>query len=73
MANIARRAGCAFENLLDTGPQYWKQHTLALVIFSFALFVFGFFVLSLQPPAPLNPLGRGMLEPTRIFNTVASS
>jgi K+-transporting ATPase ATPase A chain len=61
-----------FESLLDTGPQNWKQYTIALVIFNIALFVFGFVVLSLQPLAPMNPLGRGMLEPTTIFNTVIS-
>jgi K+-transporting ATPase ATPase A chain len=61
-----------FENLLDTGPQDWKQYTLALVIFNAALFVFGFVVLSLQPLAPLNPLGRGILAPSTIFNTVIS-
>ena len=61
-----------FEDLLDTGPQNWKQYTLALVIFNVALFVFGFVVLCLQPIAPLNPLGRGILAPSTIFNTVIS-
>src|SRR5271165_4902618 len=61
-----------FEDLLDTGPQDWKQYVLAMLVFTVALFVFGFVVLSLQPIAPLNPLGRGMLEPTTIFNTVIS-
>src|ERR1700677_3182862 len=60
------------EELLDTGPQDWKQYVLALVVFSVALFVFGFVVLSLQPLAPMNPLGRGMLAPSTIFNTVIS-
>ena len=68
----APRALKWFENRLDTGPQNWKQYTLALVVFNIALFVFGFAVLSLQPIAPLNPLGRGMLEPSTIFNTVIS-
>jgi K+-transporting ATPase ATPase A chain len=68
----APRALKWFENRLDTGPQNWKQYTLALVVFNIALFVFGFVVLSLQPIAPLNPLGRGMLEPSTIFNTVIS-
>ena len=68
----APRALRWFENLLDTGPQNWKQYTLALVIFNVALFVFGFVVLCLQPVAPLNPLGRGMLAPSTIFNTVIS-
>jgi K+-transporting ATPase ATPase A chain len=61
-----------FESLVDTGPQDWKQYVLALVVFNIALFVFGFVVLSLQPIAPLNPRGLGMLEPTTIFNTVIS-
>ena len=43
-----------------------------MVIFTVALFIFGFVVLSLQPIAPLNPRGLGMLEPTTIFNTVIS-
>ena len=61
-----------FEERLDSGPQTWKQYTAALLIFNTVLFVYGFVVLSLQPIMPLNPLGRGMLEPTTIFNTVAS-
>ena len=36
------------------------------------LFTFGFIVLCLQPIAPLNPLGRGILAPSTIFNTVIS-
>ena len=61
-----------FEDLVDTGPQDWKQYTLALIVFNVTLFVFGFVVLCLQPIAPLNPRGLGMLEPTTIFNTVIS-
>src|SRR6266852_7288820 len=61
-----------FEERLDTGPQNWKQYTAALLIFNAVLFVYGFLVLALQPAMPLNPLGRGMLEPTTIFNSVAS-
>jgi potassium-transporting ATPase potassium-binding subunit len=61
-----------FEDLIDTGPQDWKQYVLAMMAFSFALFVFGFVVLSLQPIAPLNPRGLGMLEPTTIFHSVIS-
>src|ERR1700677_3527032 len=58
--------------MLDTGRQDWKQYVLALVIFSAALFVFGFVVRSPQPLAPLNPLGRGILAPWTIFHTVIS-
>ena len=61
-----------FEELVDTGPQDWKQYVLAMLAFSVGLFVFGFVVLLLQPIAPLNPRGLGMLEPTTIFNTVIS-
>jgi K+-transporting ATPase ATPase A chain len=61
-----------FEDLIDTGPQDWKQYVLAMLVFSIGLFVFGFVVLSLQPIAPLNPRGLGMLEPTTIFNSVIS-
>jgi potassium-transporting ATPase potassium-binding subunit len=61
-----------FEDLVDTGPQDWKQYTIALVVFSIALFVFGFVVLCLQPIAPLNPRGLGILAPSTIFNTVIS-
>src|SRR2546426_4053982 len=61
-----------FAERLDTGPQDWKQYTAALLIFNTVLFIYGFVVLAVQPLAPLNPLGRGMLEPTTIFNSVAS-
>src|SRR5208283_5102045 len=61
-----------FEDLVDTGPQDWKQYTLALVVFNIALFIFGFVALMLQPIAPLNPRGLGMLAPSTIFNTVIS-
>jgi K+-transporting ATPase ATPase A chain len=61
-----------FEDLIDTGPQDWKQYVLAMMAFSFALFVFGFVVLSLQPIAPLNPRGLGILAPSTIFSTVIS-
>jgi potassium-transporting ATPase potassium-binding subunit len=61
-----------FEELIDTGPQDWKQYVLAMLVFTVGLFVFGFVVLCLQPIAPLNPRGLGWLEPTTIFNTVIS-
>src|ERR1700722_18751731 len=60
------------EKSLDTGPQDWKQYTIALIVFNIALFIFGFVLLCIQPFAPLNPLGRGMLSPSTIFNTTIS-
>jgi potassium-transporting ATPase potassium-binding subunit len=61
-----------FEKRLDTGPQNWKQYTLALMVFNIVLFVYGFIILCLQPLMPLNPDGKGMLAPTTIFHTVIS-
>ena len=63
-----------FEQRLDTGPQNWKQYTVALLLFNTVMFLFGFAVLATQPwhPAFLNPDGMKMLAPTTIFNTVTS-
>ena len=61
-----------FEERLDSGQQNWKQYTIALLVFNAMLFVYGFVMLALQPLMPLNPRGLGMLEPTTIFNTIAS-
>jgi K+-transporting ATPase ATPase A chain len=61
-----------FEKRLDSGPQTWQQYTVALLVFNAVLFVYGFTVLAIQPLAPLNPRGLGMLAPTTIFNSVAS-
>src|SRR5580658_4046677 len=61
-----------FEKRLDSGPQTWKQYAAALLVFNIALFIYGFVALAVQPIAPLNPRGLGMLAPTTIFNSVAS-
>ena len=61
-----------FEKRLDSGGQTWKQYAAALIIFNVAMFIYGFIVLAVQPIAPLNPRGLGMLAPTTIFNSVAS-
>lgn len=61
-----------FERRLDGGPQTWKQYAAALLVFNAILFIYGFIVLAVQPFAPLNPRGLGMLAPTTIFNSVAS-
>jgi K+-transporting ATPase ATPase A chain len=66
------------EARFNTGPQNWKQYTVALLLFNTVMFVFGFLLLSVQPAMPLNqkdtafPDGKGMLGPTTIFNTVCS-
>ena len=61
-----------FEKRLDSGGQNWKQYAAALLIFNAAMFIYGYIVLAVQPIAPLNPRGLGMLAPTTIFNSVAS-
>ncbi len=60
------------EAKLDSGQQNWKQYVVAMLAFTAVLFTFGYIVLCLQPVAPLNPLGRGILAPSTIFNTVIS-
>jgi K+-transporting ATPase ATPase A chain len=61
-----------FETRLHTGPQNWKQYTVALLLFNTVMFLVGFAVLSLQPALPLNPDGMKMLAPTTVFNSVTS-
>ncbi len=61
-----------FEKRLDSGHQSWKQYVGSLLIFNTALFVFGFLVLALQGSMPLNPMGRPMIAPSTIFNSVIS-
>jgi len=61
-----------FESRLNTGQQNWKQYVVAMLAFTAVLFTYGYIVLCLQPIAPLNPLGRGILGPSVIFNTVIS-
>src|SRR6516225_5855588 len=66
------RLFAAIEERLDSGPQNWKQYTLALLTFNTVLFVFGFVILALQPWMPLNGQGKGMLSPTTIVHSVIS-
>jgi K+-transporting ATPase ATPase A chain len=68
----APRPLAGFEKRLDSGPQNWKQYTVALLVFNLVLFVYGYIVLMAQPWMPLNPRGLGMLAPTTIFHTVLS-
>jgi K+-transporting ATPase ATPase A chain len=52
--------------------QDWKQYTLSMLLFNAVMFAVVFGVLSLQPLLPLNPDGKGSIEPSLIFHTVAS-
>jgi K+-transporting ATPase ATPase A chain len=63
-----------FEAKLDSGQQTWQQYAISLLVFNTILFIYGFCVLWLQgwSKLPLNGLGRGMLAPSTIFNSVIS-
>jgi len=52
--------------------QDWKQYVFSMLLFNAVMFVVVYTILSLQPWLPLNPDGKGMLEPSLIFNTTAS-
>jgi potassium-transporting ATPase potassium-binding subunit len=52
--------------------QNWKQYTLSMLLFNAVMFAVVFAVLYLQPLLPFNPDGKGAIEPSLIFHTVAS-
>ena len=60
------------EERLNTGPQTWKQYVVSLLLFNTVMFIVTFVLLAVQPLAPLNPDGKGMIAPTTIFNTASS-
>lgn len=52
--------------------QGWKKYSLTLLLFNAVMFMVVFFILAFQKYLPLNPDGKGALDPGLIFNTVAS-
>ena len=52
--------------------QEWKRYLLSMMIFNVLMFAFVAIVLAMQQWLPLNPDGKGALEASLIFNTVAS-
>jgi K+-transporting ATPase ATPase A chain len=52
--------------------QNWRQYVLSMLLFNAMMFVIGYAILSLQQVLPLNPDGKGALEPSLVFNTIAS-
>lgn len=52
--------------------QNWKQYVLSMLLFNAIMFVITYAILSLQQALPLNPDGKGVLEPSLIFNIAAS-
>lgn len=60
------------ENRLDTGPQDWKQYSIAMLLWNTLAFVVGFLILQFQAYLPLNPDNKGTLSPTTVFSTLCS-
>jgi K+-transporting ATPase ATPase A chain len=52
--------------------QNWKQYMVALLVFNVVMFVVSFDFMALQQYLPLNPDGKGAVEGSLIFHTVAS-
>ena len=52
--------------------QDWKRYLISMMIFNVVMFAFVAIVLALQQWLPLNPDGKGALEASLIFHTVAS-
>lgn len=52
--------------------QDWKRYVLSMLLFNAIMFVVVYMILSLQQWLPLNPDGKGALEPSLVFNTAAS-
>ncbi|MFH0793435.1 MAG: potassium-transporting ATPase subunit KdpA [bacterium] len=63
---FADRLGGNFEE------QDWKAYCLSLLLFNGIMFLVVYSILSLQQFLPLNPDGKGGIEPSLIFNTTAS-
>lgn len=68
---LARLFGRIVGGVIDR-EQGWKGYCLSLLFFNAAMFVFVFAVMALQRYLPLNPDGKGALDPSLIFNTAAS-
>ena len=64
------------EARVNTGPQSWKQYTVALLVFNTLMFGVGYLLLALQPLFPLaynlGDNAKEWLSPTTVFNTAVS-
>lgn len=52
--------------------QDWKRYSLSLLLFNAVMFALVYSIMAAQQYLPLNPDGKGALEPSLIFNTAAS-
>ncbi|HEX9671138.1 MAG TPA: potassium-transporting ATPase subunit KdpA [Thermoanaerobaculia bacterium] len=74
----AARAGLRgrFEGLLArldaAGPPHWKRYAVSLLVFNVVTWAWAYAVLVTQHLLPLNPDGKGPMEPSLAFNTVSS-
>jgi K+-transporting ATPase ATPase A chain len=57
---------------LGRTQQNWKQYMVALLVFNAVMFVVAFAFMALQQYLPLNPDGKGDVEGSLLFNTIAS-
>lgn len=55
-----------------TEAQGWKRYLVTMLVFNAIMFAVVFLILALQQWLPLNPDGKGGLDPTLVFNTAAS-
>ncbi len=53
-------------------PQGWKRYALSMLVFNALMFTWSYAVLALQQVLPLNPDGKGAIEPSLVFHTAAS-
>ncbi len=56
---------------IDKG-QDWKRYSLSLLLFNAVMFALVYSIMASQEYLPLNPDGKGALEPSLIFHTAAS-
>lgn len=52
--------------------QNWKGYSISLLTFNAVMFLVVYLILWWQPYLPLNPDGKGSIEPSLIYNTTAS-
>ncbi len=52
--------------------QTWKSYLVTMLVFNTLMFVVSYGFMAFQQHLPLNPDGKGAIEPSLIFNTAAS-
>ncbi|MGH7576497.1 MAG: potassium-transporting ATPase subunit KdpA, partial [Longimicrobiales bacterium] len=57
---------------LGRESQGWRSYVLAMLVFNALMFVVAFGFMALQHRLPLNPDGKGAIEASLVFHTIAS-